>query len=116
MLARIGAKVLLFVIAAGLIFFGIGLLGVALALALARLVGPADAYAVAGAALLLLALAVLGLMALFKFRRRTPPPGAFLQLLLAALAKDLPWAAVVSAGLAGVTELLLKRHRNKTPE
>jgi hypothetical protein len=34
-------------------------------------------------------------------------------LLLGALAKDLPWAAVVSAGIAGVTGMLLRR--NKRP-
>ena len=48
MFARIGAKVLLLVAAAALIFFGVGLLGVALASALAALVGIAGAYAAEG--------------------------------------------------------------------
>ena len=116
MFARIGAKAIFLAATAALIFFGIGLLGTALALALAAFLGPAGAYAVAGGALLLLALALLGLMKLLKPRRRAPPPGAFLQMLLAGLAKDLPWAAVISAGLAAASEMWLKRQRNKAKE
>ena len=114
MFARLSAKALLLTTAAALVFFGVGLLGVALASALTALLGTAGAYAVAGAVMLLLVLTMVGLMALTKPRRPPPPPpGAFLTMLLGALAKDLPWAAVLSAGLAGVTEMLLKRRRNK---
>jgi predicted Co/Zn/Cd cation transporter (cation efflux family) len=114
MFARLASKALIFAAAAALIFFGIGLLGVALASALVTFVGVAGAYAVAGAVMLLLALVIVGLMALTKPRRPPPPPpSAFLTMLMGALAKDLPWAAVASAGLAGVTEMLLKRHRNR---
>lgn len=117
MFARLSAKALILVAAAALIFFGVGLLGVALASALAAMVGIAGAYAVAGVVMLLLALAIVGLMALARPRRPPPPPpGAFISLLLGGLAKDLPWAAVLSAGLAGVTELLLKRNRTRAKE
>jgi len=114
MFARLSAKALIFTAAAALIFFGIGLLGVALASAPVAVVGLTGAYALAGAIMLGLALAIVGIMAVTKPRRPPPPPpGAFLTLLLGGLAKDLPWAAVISAGLAGVTEMLLKRNRNR---
>jgi hypothetical protein len=117
MFARLSAKALVFTAAAALIFFGVGLLGVALASALVTVVGVAGAYALAGGVMLLLALVIVGLMALVKPRRPPPPPpGAFLSLLLGGLAKDLPWAAVLSAGLAGVTEMLLKRNRGRAKE
>jgi len=116
MFARLAAKALVLAAAAALIFFGIGLLGVALASALASALGLTGAYAVSGAVMLLLALVIVGIMALMKPRRPPPPPpGAFVGLLLGALAKDLPWAAVLSAGLAGVTEMVLKR-RNRAKE
>jgi hypothetical protein len=117
MFARLAAKALFVAAAAALIFFGIGLLGVALASALAASLGVTGAYAVAGAVLLLLALTIVGLMALMKPRRPPPPPpGAFVTMLMGALAKDLPWAAVLSAGLAGITEMLLKRNRHRARE
>ena len=53
MFARLAAKALFVAAAAALIFFGIGLLGVALASALAASLGVTGAYAVAGAVLLL---------------------------------------------------------------
>ena len=117
MFARLSAKALVLTAAAALIFFGVGLLGVALASALATMLGVAGAYAVAGAVMLLLALVIVGLMALLNPRHPPPPPpGAFLSMLLGGLAKDLPWAAVLSAGLAGVTEMLLRRNRNRPKE
>jgi hypothetical protein len=116
MFARLSAKALILTAAAALIFFGVGLLGVALASALITVVGVVGAYAVAGTVMLLLALVIVGLMALRPRRPPPPPPSAFLSLLLGGLAKDLPWAAVVSAGLAGVTELLLKRNRSRAKD
>jgi hypothetical protein len=110
MFARLAAKALVLAAAAALIFFGIGLLGVALASTLASALGLAGAYAASGAVMLLLALVIVGVMALMKPRRPPPPPaGAFISMLLGGLARDLPWAAVLSAGLAGVTEMVLKR-------
>jgi hypothetical protein len=115
MFARIRAKLLLLVAAAALVFFGVGLLGLALASFLVTQLGTAGAYAVAGGIMLLTVLAGMGLAALLKPRRPPPPPpSAFAGMLLGALAKDVPWAAVLSAGLAGVTEMLLKRRRAKT--
>lgn len=117
MFARLSAKALLLTAAAALIFFGIGLLGVAMASALVAMLGTAGAYAVTGAVLLLLALVIVGLMALTKPRRPPPPAaGAFVTMLLGALAKDLPWAAVASAGIAGVTEMLLRRNRKPSKD
>ena len=117
MFARFSAKALILTAAAALIFFGVGLLGVALASALVTVAGVAGAYALAGAVMLLLALAIVGLMALMKPRRPPPPPpSAFFTMLLGGLAKDLPWAAVASAGLAGLTEMLLKRGRKRPKE
>lgn len=117
MFARLASKALILAAAAALIFFGIGLLGVALATALVTFLGAAGAYAIAGAVMLLLALVAVGIMALSKPRRPPPPPpGAFFTMLLGGLAKDLPWAAVLSAGLAGITELLLKRTRGRGKE
>jgi hypothetical protein len=112
MFARLGAKLLLLVAAAALVFFGVGLLGLGLASALVMELGTAGAYAVTGGIMLLVVLAGMGIAAMVKPRRPPPPPpGAFAGVLLGALAKDLPWAAVVSAGLAGLTQMLLKRRK-----
>jgi len=117
MFARLASKALILAAIAALIFFGVGLLGVALASALATALGLAGAYAVAGGVMLLLALVIVGLMALMKPRRPPPPPpAAFLTMLLGGLAKDLPWAAVLSAGLAGLTEMVLKRNKGRGKE
>jgi hypothetical protein len=112
MFARIGAKLLLLVAAAALVFFGVGLLGLGLASALVMELGTAGAYALTGGIMLLVVLAGMGIATMVKPRRPPPPPpGAFASLLLGALAKDLPWAAVLSAGLAGLTQMLLKRRK-----
>jgi len=118
MFARLSAKALLLAAAAALVFFGIGLLGIALASALVVHFGAAGAYAVTGAVMLVLALLVVGLMALFNKPRRPPPPppGAFLGMLLGGLARDVPWAAVLSAGLAGVAEMLLRRKKARAKD
>ena len=113
MFARLGAKLLLLVAAAALVFFGVGLLGLGLASALVMELGTAGAYAVTGGIMLLVVLAGMGVAAMVKPRRPPPPPpGAFAGVLLGALAKDLPWAAVVSAGLAGLAQMLLKRRKS----
>src|SRR4051812_11953534 len=114
MFARIGIKILLLVAAAALVFFGIGLLGMAGAKLLVAQLGEARAYAAARGGMLLLVLAGIGISSWRRPRRPPPPPaGSFATLLLGALAKDLPWAAVLSAGLAGATEMLLRRRRSK---
>jgi hypothetical protein len=112
MFARLSAKALLLTAAAALVFFGVGLLGAALASVLVALLGTPGAYALTGALMLLLAMLVVGLV-MRKPRRPPPEANTFIPVLLGALAKDLPWAAVVSAGIAGVTGMLLRR--NKRP-
>jgi uncharacterized iron-regulated membrane protein len=79
---------------------------------LVALLGTPGAYALTGALMLLLAMLVVGLV-MRKPRRPPPEANTFIPVLLGALAKDLPWAAVVSAGIAGVTGMLLRR--NKRP-
>ena len=117
MFARLSAKALLLAAAAALVFFGVGLLGIALASALVIHFGTAGAYAVTGAVMLVLALLLVGIMSLFKPRRPPPPPpGAFLGMLLGALARDVPWAAVLSAGLAGTAEMLLRRKKARAKD
>ncbi len=115
MFARLSAKVLLLAAAVALVFFGIGLLGLALATALVTHFGTVGAYALTGAVMLMLALLAVGLMALSKpHRPPPPPPGAFLAMLLGGLARDVPWAAVLSAGAAAIAEMLLKRKKPQT--
>ena len=113
MFARFGAKFLLMAAATALVFFGVGLLGLALAAALVTQLGTAGAYALTGGIMLLTVLAGMGIHAAMRQRRPPPPPPQGLAgLLLGNLARDLPWAAVISAGVAGLADLMLKR-RNR---
>jgi hypothetical protein len=117
MFARLSAKFLLLVGAAALVFFGVGLLGLALAEALVAQLGAPGAYALTGGIMLLVVLAGMGIAAMVRPRRPPPPPPAnFATLLLGALAKDVPWAAVASAGLLKAADLILKRHRAKASD
>lgn len=109
MFARYGARFLMMVAAAALVFFGVGLLGLALASALVTQLGVAGAYAMTGGIMLLTVLAGMGINAMMRPRRPPPPPPGLAGVLLGALAKDLPWAAVISAGVAGLADMLLKR-------
>jgi hypothetical protein len=115
MFARYGAKFLMLVAAAALVFFGVGLLGLALASALVTQLGTAGAYALTGGILLLIVLAGMGINAMLRPRLPPPPPPGLASLLLGALAKDVPWAAVVSAGVAGLADMMLRR-RNPPPK
>ena len=112
MIGRFGAKAVLLAVALGMAFFGVGLLGIAFATCLIALFGPAGAYAIAGAVLLLppvfWALAKL----LFRPKPTAPPPG-IMAALIAGMAKQSPWIAIVGAGLAGVTDMFLNRHKPK---
>jgi hypothetical protein len=113
MFARLITKALLAAIAAGAAFFGIGLLGFALAHQLAALVGVAGAYAIAGGALLVLAL-ILAVVFAMSRPRKAPPQNELTRVLLAAVAKETPWLAIVGAGLAGAANMFL--NRNKAPK
>ncbi len=116
MFARLGAKFLLLVAAAALVFFGVGLLGLALASALVAQFGNTGAYALTGGIMLLVVLAGFGVSAIFRPRRPPPPPPQnFFALLMGALARDVPWPAVASAGLLKLVDVIVKRQRAKNP-
>ena len=115
MLARLTAKAIFAVAAIAMAFFGIGLLGMALASALAATLGVAGSYAVAGAVLFLPPLfwAIVTLLS----RPRKPPPAAanndLTRVLLAAVAKETPWVAIVGAGLVSAVNMFLNRNKAK---
>src|SRR5215813_883187 len=104
MFGRLIGKAVFIAIALGAIFFGIGLLGFALAHSLVATFGEAVAYAIAGGVLLAVALLVLGLMALSR-PRKPPPSSELTKVLLAAVAKETPWLAIVGAGLASAAKM-----------
>lgn len=115
MFARLITKILLIALAAGLLFFGVGLLGVALALELTRSLGEANAFALAGGVLLLAGL-VMGLSLWLSVRRPKKAPAQaggseLTKVLLAAVAKETPWIAIIGAGLAGAANMFLNRHK-----
>jgi hypothetical protein len=111
MFARLITKALLAAIAAGAAFFGIGLLGFALAHQLVANVGVAGAYAIAGGSLLVLAL-ILAVIFSVSRPRKTPPQNELTRVLLAAVAKETPWLAIVGAGLAGAANMFLNRNKS----
>lgn len=115
MFARLTAKAILAAAAIAMAFFGIGLLGMALASALVAVLGTAGGYAVAGAAFLLPPLLWAIVIRLSRPRKQPPPVNNELtRVLLAAVAKEAPWLAIIGAGLAGAANLFL--NRNKTPK
>jgi hypothetical protein len=98
-------------------FFGIGFLGMALAAALVAALGTVGGYALAGVVFLVPPL--LWALITHLFRRRRPaqqqaPTNDLTRVLLAAVAKETPWVAIVGAGLIGVANLFL--NRNKSPK
>jgi hypothetical protein len=111
MFARLITKALLAASAAGAAFFGIGLLGFALAHQLVAMVGVAAAYAIAGGALLVLAL-ILAVIFSMSRPRKAPPQNELTRVLLAAVAKETPWLAIVGAGLAGAANMFLNRNKS----
>jgi hypothetical protein len=113
MFGRLISKAVFLAIILSAVFFGIGLLGFALAHALVNAFGVAVAYAIAGGALLAIALVLLAFMALS--RPRKPPPNSELtKVLLAALAKETPWLAIVGAGLASAAKMFLNRNKSSS--
>lgn len=112
MLARLSAKAVLLAIGLGMAFFGVGLLGFALAESLVEHFGAAGAFAIAGGVLLLPPF--FWAIARLAFRPKPPPPppaSGIFTALIAAVAKEAPWAAVIGAGLTGLTELFLNRNK-----
>ncbi len=117
MFARVGAKMLFLVIAVALVFFGVGLIGFAIAVAFTPLVGRAWANAIAGAIFLLPPL--LWAIIVMSTRPARPAmadnPGVrqITTAIFTALAKETPWVAVVGAGLLGVANLFLNRNKSR---
>ena len=110
MFGRLIGKAVFIAIILAAVFFGTGLLGFALAHALVNAFGVAAAYAIAGGVLLAIALVLLAFMVLS--RPRKPPPSELTKVLLAALAKETPWLAIVGAGLASAAKMFLNRNKS----
>ena len=113
MFGRLISKAVFLAIILSAIFFGIGLLGFALAHALVNAFGVAVAYAIAGGTLLAIALVLLAFMALSR-PRKPPPASELTKVLLAALAKETPWMAIVGAGLASAAKMFLNRNKSSS--
>ena len=113
MFARLTAKAVLAAAAIAMAFFGIGLLGMALASWLVRAVGPVGGYALSGVVLLVPPL-VWAIVTHLSRPKKQPSPASneLTRVLLAAVAKETPWIAIIGAGLAGAANLFL--HRNKS--
>lgn len=114
MFARLTAKVVLATIAVAMAFFGIGLLGLALVSALVKALGPVGGYALSGAILLLPPLSWAISVHLSRPKKVPAQTGGneLTRVLLAAVAKETPWVAIIGAGLAGAANMFL--NRNKT--
>jgi hypothetical protein len=99
--------------AVALVFFGIGLIGLAIATVLTPRFGAAGGYAIAGA--ILSGPPLLWAVIVAARPRRAPPAGTrdLMTSIFSALARETPWAAVVGAGLVGVANLVLNRHKTK---
>jgi len=111
MFGRLISKAVLIAIVLSAVFFGIGLLGFALAHVLVSAVGVAAAYAIAGGVLWAIALVLLAFMALSR-PRKPPPSSELTKVLLAALAKETPWLAILGAGLASAAKMFLNRNKS----
>jgi hypothetical protein len=116
MFARLTAKAVLAAAAIAMAFFGICLLGAALAVALARALGLVGGYALAGVIFLLPPLVWAAVIHLSRPKpKRGPAPGAagdLTRVLLAAVAKETPWVAIIGAGLVGVANMFLNRNKS----
>lgn len=114
MFARLSAKAVLLTIAVALVFFGVGLIGLGIAASLQPFVGAAWGNAITGALFLLPPL--IWALAIISARPPRPAPVAagsrqIMTAIIAALAKETPWIAIVGAGLAGVANLFLNRNK-----
>ena len=115
MFARLTAKAVLAAVAIAMAFFGIGLLGMALATALVAALGAVGGYAVAGAVFLVPPLIWAIVMHFTRRQKRAAPvDNELTRVLLAAVAKETPWIAIIGAGLAGAANMFL--NRNKSPK
>ena len=114
MFARLTAKAILAAAAIAMAFFGIGLLGMAVAAALVLWLGTIGGYAVAGTVFLMPPLVWAIVTHVSRPKKPPQPPASDLtRVLLAAVAKETPWIAIIGAGLAGAANMFL--NRNKSP-
>jgi hypothetical protein len=114
MFAHLIAKAIFVATAIAMAFFGIGLLGMALAGALAKALGTVGGYAVTGVVLLAPPL-LWALITRLSQPRKAPPAvdNELTRVLLAAVAKETPWIAILGAGLAGAANMFLNRHKSR---
>jgi hypothetical protein len=114
MFARLIAMAILAASAIAMAFFGVCLLGMALAKALAAILGPVGGYAVAGAVLLVPPLIWAMVLRLSRPLRKptAQPNNELFRVLLAAVAKETPWIAIVGAGLASIANMFLNRNKS----
>ena len=117
MFARLSARAILLAAGVALIFFGVGLIGLGIAAGLAPLVGAAWGDVIAGGAFLLPPLIwALAIICTRPARPAAPDNSGARQIMtaiIAALAKETPWIAVVGVGLAGVANLFLNRNKSR---
>jgi hypothetical protein len=113
MFGRLSAKAMLVAAFAAMVFFGIGLIGLAVATFLAAKFGMVGGYLIAGGILLLVP--VLWILILLGSRRRKKPEekNDLMNMIFATLARETPWAAVAGAGLVGIANLFLNRNKPK---
>jgi hypothetical protein len=115
MFARLTAKAVLAAAAIAMAFFGIGFLGMALASLLVKAVGPVGGYALSGVVLLVPPLVWAVVTHLSRPKKKpTPANNELTRVLLAAVAKETPWIAIIGAALAGAANMFL--NRNKSPK
>ncbi len=117
MFARLSAKAIVLAAGIALVFFGVGLIGLGIATSLEPFVGAAWADAIAGALFLLppliWAIAVISARPPRQAQQADAGARQIMTAIIAALAKETPWIAVVGAGLAGVANLFLSRNKNR---
>ena len=113
MFARLSAKAMLLAALAAMVFFGIGLVGAAIATLLTAKFGAAGGYLIAGAVLLLVPILWILLSLAARPRKKPEEKNDFAASIFTTLARETPWAAVLGASLVGIANLFLSRHKNK---
>ena len=110
---RIAATAVLALIGLTLIVYGVGFLGYALAIALAPSLGYAGGAAVAGGIFVAPPFLWAVLVLLLRPWRKPRPaaPSGLTAAVIGALAKEVPWAAIVGAGAVGIAEMILRRRK-----
>jgi hypothetical protein len=112
MFARLIAKAIMAAAGIAMAFFGVGLLAMALASALAKTFGVTEAYALAGAVLLVPPLIWVTVKRSSRPKKRpAAAENELTRVLLGAVAKDTPWVAIIGAGLIGAANMFLNRKK-----